>query len=324
MAANLPWLSYEREDGVSKFAFTVPDVDRSFAAVRDVKGLINAGGGPLNVWLLPYTQINMAFAAIGFPPRKPNKELQVHVEGAAGEVGARYSYTFDYGTRQDTFTDQTETIFVRVEMEIGRIVDEFGRKEVVLNSSVSVSGHPNSCFCTKGFKPQTMTSFEFTPNDRGWNVTMSHDGYDPVDAVDYESCCGFVTRMVLITAICPILIPLFPFVLHEERYKLHKHLPEQLTSIRDYMNLHVANMNTHGDTHYHRAPRVVRPPEAVVVEDEKGEKGEVGVAVAVVESDVEEDTAAKLEKWHRLYKNGAITLDEYEGFKAKLLKDADI
>lgn len=317
MASIASWADYKRENGTSSFEFSVADVDLAFAAVRDVAGLVVACGGNLTTRLVTYQDTNLSYAAIGFPPRRRDKPLEVQLQsGTAGEVGARYSYSFAYERG-----DELEAINANVLTEIVRIVDESGRKEVVLRNLTDLQQLPVSCLPRGAFKPETVTTFEFTPKDRSWSVTFSHDGYDPVDAVDFEGCCGFSTRMSLTFCVCPFLLPCSPCLVWQERNELHRFVSVQLLSMRHYMNSYGTDTDFQAEQHQ-RAPRVVRPPQARVVEDKSVEKGGVELAVEVVES--EEDAAEKLEKWHKLYKSGAITYEEYEAFKTKLLQESDI
>ena len=285
MAIRLSWAKYSRENGVSNFNFAVVDVDRAFAAVRDVEGLIKAGGGHAGR-VLAFHEANLSYAAIGFLPRWRGNPVEVERHGLVGELGARYSYSFAYGRDGDSMLIEANVVTEIV------VVDEGpGRKEVVLRNITEVTGQPSSCWGVGSFKRETMTSFVFVQElpSNAWSVRFSHNGYDPKDAVDFEGCSSFASRIVVYHMVCPLLLPFLPCSLWQGRMQFHKLLPGQVSSIRDYMNTYTGYLPTHREGHHHRAPGVVRPPEARVVEATEIESGKVQVAIAVVEADGEED-----------------------------------
>ena len=249
--SSLPWVKHKRENGISYFEFKVTDPVRAFAAVRDVKGLINAASGRLSVWLLSSLQVSQAYAAIGFPPRKKSEPLEIRLDhGAEGQIGARFSYRFPY-TAEGFGQGQTKDVEALVSTEIVQLVDEFNRKEVVLRTkNTSESKLKNGwfdcldCLDANFFKPETETKFTFALRNGEWKVLLSHNGFDSFDVVDYEGYPNFVARMACTHLLCPCMLPCLPCSLNKERKQLNEYLAQQLLSMRDYMNTYEAQEKT--------------------------------------------------------------------------------
>ena len=323
MAGALQWTTFERTNGVSSFEFAVVDLERAFDALKDIPNLVFAGTAPVYTFpKLTYTRgAYLAYASIGFIPRSKNYDPLIPelVSGNAGEVGARYRYHF--AIHEDSDGDDAV-----VQTEIMEIVDEGDRKEIVLHNYNEFRRIPENKWGCKPFplESETETRFLLYVEDGESKVKFSHNGAHPVRNVEVRGRCISYFETIAASLFCPCCIPCIADDVYMSNHTLHPFLSEQLWELKEYCNTY--DPESFGER-YQRPERLFETREKASNRAPVHSETTVEIPVAVpivgpeasgVESS--EKKTEQLRKWHSLFKSGAITAEEYEREKAKVLQ----
>lgn len=293
--------------GVTTYEFAVTNGDRAWDALTNISSLLSIGIMPQRPLPADYPlRRNLAvFNLTGFIWNSQGGVRKEIIAGRNGEVGTKYRYTFPINRSASRIT-------ISSTIEVVSIEEEANRKMIVLRSVNVPSGKipaPRHCCCDY-YLPmeQTESKFELIKGGASWRVKMSHTGPNPRRRVQYEGfmdVCGCITCFA---CVCPCAFLLcWPCLICFELTEVNRPALDQIHRLKRYMDTY-GNSNQQGNVRVHtQAPGV------------QSMKYPVAIPVAHETEYEETNIAARIRKFHDLYKSGAITLKEFEDEKARIL-----
>ena len=313
---------YRREGNANVFTFPVNDAARALDAFLDVPKLYSIGQVADKPKSSPHTKWGIfldTFAVCGFPrTEQPGAWTPTLVSGDPRSIGAEYFFEFPAGLGG--------TKRIKVRTDIVDLEVQADRKRIVFKHRNESDGYVtvgDDCFANPEIpRADTETRIEITVQEGGkGSVKLSFVGPSATDPREREGDSNFWCRVSCIMLFIPCFIPCTPCCVSMNEFILREEVLEQMNRVRNYCNSYEL-----ATEEYPTALPLVqsigtqsgRPPVAKIDAKRKSSGG-VQEAIPVAHVTGGESAAEELDKWFRLFKNGAITEAEYEAKKRHLL-----
>lgn len=342
-----------RENGLNVFEFEVEDPEQAFTAVLDVPQFFSTGHVFETQPRSPekWDSLVEAFLVTGFPCTSTTEELApALISGRQGTVGATYRHMFP--------TDAQGDGCISVQTQVIEIVRQDDFMEVVFHHQSEGSCiRPIGCDCFESPEippPKTETRVQIRLNaNRTWTLKLIYNGMGVFNPRETQGTANYWGLMSMIGLFCPCTIPFLPCMIAADFTEAATAVKEQMARVRQYCNTYKPKLSA---TKKKRAkvqepkPLETKKLDEIPVESESSSKNErkekvevetemeiLAESVKVVEEPKEaaapkkssgfglsedELTAfreAEIDKWYQLYKTGAMSEEEFEAEKARIM-----
>lgn len=253
------------------------------------------------------------------------------ISGSHGKVGARYSYSFP--------TDFESSAIVTVEIEIRSIVRKGslgaeGGEAIFhsVNSGDDIQPLRSSCFESPVLPlPETETKVQTFKQDSEWFLRISHKSYNVFDPREFEGNENYYCSVITASLILPPCLLMMPCAIWSDFHACPTDVLKLMERVQTYCNYGVTiddglvvaplfeEMRRPLNAGVSSSP-IASKQRAERVQDIIPRQEEIADAIPVGEFQSSKKYTDELERWFALYQKGAITLEEYEEHKARLIK----
>lgn len=345
MSQNRKAIEGFREDGANVFRFKVNDAEQAFAAVLDVPGFYSTG----NIYEYDPSSSDQGldvFVITGFPVTKDPRMYPPKLEqGEPGSVGASYAVSFQVGPLLQGTTRRTGEVSVYT--DITHLEDRSGWKELRLrhrNYGGEIPSFGLGCMITpQVLLPETHTAIRIEQNESGeWEMTLRYTGIPGGDPRELEGGCNYWLGMVAVSILCPCFLFLLPCTVSEQFTFVNHEICKQMERVQTYCNSYgspeapstskqgapthraffeqnVSSEIKAGKQEEARQEIQSIPLGSKITEDVLGNGTGYELAIPVEQGKSWQSPAEELDKWHQLYKDGAISQPQYEAQRERVL-----